>query len=163
MYDCHHNSRGNTLSTHVADAEEQLLVANEEIKKVATHFTGWSQRTKDIYIITPQAERMGQHLLLDAHRNAQLAADTCLLQIRLLQVTVVLGKTGNNQTQRQQTKQHQDADGNTHLHQLSINLLVIAHHGNLPLGIPFHIGIEHHALVAIVVLNGENEASAAGA
>ena len=69
MYHCHHDGRGNPLATHVADAEEQLLVADKEVVEVATHFAGSRQRTEDIDIVAPQTERTGQHLLLDIRRD----------------------------------------------------------------------------------------------
>ena len=38
LHDRHHDGRRHTLSRDVADAEEQLLVADVEIEEVATHF-----------------------------------------------------------------------------------------------------------------------------
>ena len=105
MYHRHHNGRGHSLATHITDTEEQLFIADEEVKQIATHLARRRQRTIDFYVFSPQTERAGQHLVLDMRRNAQFTANALLFQFRLLQLTVVPDKSCDDPAQHKETCQ----------------------------------------------------------
>ena len=52
MHHSHDKSGGNTLATDVADAEEQLLVADEMVVEVAAHNLCGDKRTVYVDIVT---------------------------------------------------------------------------------------------------------------
>ena len=82
---CHHHGRWHTLTTDIADAEKQFLVANKIVKDIATHRTGRYQRSTDLYIVTLDLGRLvWQHLHLDIAGNTQFTVDTLPHKVRCL-------------------------------------------------------------------------------
>ena len=154
MDDGHDHCRRRTLATDVTDAEEQLLVTDVVVVEVAAHFTGWFQKASHLQLLTSHLF-FRQHALLNLAGHVKFTVNTFLLQISLVQLTVVSGKATDNQGKYEQTHNHENPCGPSHRIQFGINLLVVAHQGNLPFGISLEIGIEYHALIAIRVFDGE--------
>ena len=83
-----HEERGrHTLARHVADAEEELLVAEVEVEEVAAHLLGRSQRGKELHVVAvlPGGELLGQHTHLYLAGDAQVTLYRCFLGRRVLQ------------------------------------------------------------------------------
>ena len=81
--DCHDQRCRHALSCHVADAEEQFLVADVEVEQVASHLLGRLQQTVYLQVVAfgIGRERLGYHGLLNVAGHAQFAADALLLGI----------------------------------------------------------------------------------
>ena len=54
MNHAHHHGRWGSLATDIADAEEQLFVADKVVIEVATYLTGRYQRAEYIHIVMLQ-------------------------------------------------------------------------------------------------------------
>ena len=50
----HQHGRGRTLAADIANAEEQLPVADKVVEQVASHLSGRRQRTEDIHLVVVQ-------------------------------------------------------------------------------------------------------------
>ena len=90
-----HDQRGrHTLARDVADAEEELLVADVEVEEVAAHILGRCQRTVDVDVVALGVgwERLGEHGHLYVVGHPQLVLDGGLRGRRGLQVVDVLGE-----------------------------------------------------------------------
>ena len=90
----------------------------------------------------------GQHGLLNAAGHAQLAANTFALHIHCLQLAGATGKSQHDQTEDGQTRQHEYTDVEAHHAQLGVDLTVVTHDADLPVGLALEIGKEHIALIA---------------
>ena len=73
--------KGDALAGHVADAEEELLVADVEVEEVAADFLGGRQRGVEQHavLVVAGGELLGEHAHLDVAGNAQVALDGGLL------------------------------------------------------------------------------------
>ena len=71
----HEERGGSTLARHVADAEEQLVVAEIEVEQVATYLLGRCQRGKELHVVAVvlRRELLGQHTHLDVTGNTEVA------------------------------------------------------------------------------------------
>ena len=96
MNDSHQHGRRCTLAADIADAEEQLLVADEVVIEVAAYLTGRHQRSADIHIVCFQVAG-GQHALLYLTGHTQFACYALFLQSLLLQLLLVPRKISHNE------------------------------------------------------------------
>ena len=90
----HKHGSGNTFTTDIANTEEELIVANIEVKKVATYCLGWCQRTIDVNIVTLRIRResLRQHRHLDIMGYLKLTLHRCLLGCRITQLIDIAGQ-----------------------------------------------------------------------
>ena len=94
MGERHYHRCRDALAADVADAEMQLLVADEKVVEVAAHFLGRLQYAVDVDVLALGVGRVGlwQHFHLDILGDTQLVVDTLLLHVGQLQAPVVSGK-----------------------------------------------------------------------
>ena len=112
----HQHGGRNTLATDVADAEEQLLVADEVVEEVATNLFGREQHAVDVNVgALLVTHLLGQHLHLDAAGYAQLAVDALLRSLGVLQFFVVLDEVADDESQDDDGCQIGQQDGTVHL------------------------------------------------
>ena len=70
----HHQRRGHALAAGIANAEEELVVAQEEVVDVASHLAGGNQSAGNVDIAMAQV-LVGQHVALDALGHLELTVD----------------------------------------------------------------------------------------
>ena len=88
MGHAHDHGRRGTLTTDIADAEEEFFVADVVVEQVATHLPGRYQRAVDIDIVAPH-ELFGQHVLLNLAGHVQFAVDALFFGIDLVETLQV--------------------------------------------------------------------------
>ena len=108
----HDDGRRHALAADVADAEEQFLVADEEVEQVAADLTGWCQRAKDVDVVAFREwwKLLGQHRLLNFPGYLQFAADALLLHVGTLQLHDVERGAVCDEDNQQESHQHQQGD-----------------------------------------------------
>ena len=86
--DCHEKRGGHTFARDVADAEEELLVAEVEVEQVAAHIFGRGQRGIDLNVVAvgPCGELIGQHAHLYAACDADVPVYRSFLGCCVLQL-----------------------------------------------------------------------------
>ena len=91
---CHHQRGGNAFSRYVADAEEELLVAQVEVEEVAANALGRGQLSENVDIVTlgEGREDFGQHGHLDVVGNAQLTLHGGFFRCSLLQLVHIVAQ-----------------------------------------------------------------------
>ena len=92
----HHQGGRHTLACHVADAEIELLVADEEVEEVATHLLGRHHLAEDVDVCALRERRIDlrQHLLLDVAGNLQFLLHRHIRGRRVLQFLHVVRQRG---------------------------------------------------------------------
>ena len=148
---CHHHRRRNTFPAHVANAEKQFFVANEKVEQIATHLSSRNQMSENIEVATlwERWKLLGQHRLLDALRNAQLTADALLLHISLMQTHDAVHGAVDDDTNQQESRQHQQGNEQAHLPEFPVHLSVVAYKSHLPMGAFLHAEVVNVALVLL--------------
>ena len=89
----HNKCRRNTFAANIADTEEELLIANQEIEEVAPHFLGWLQYSIDIEVLAFR-ERwivLREHFRLDVFCDEQFAIQSLFLHRSLMETLEVVG------------------------------------------------------------------------
>ena len=76
--DGHHQRCRHAFAGNVADAEEQFIVAQEEVKEVATDTLGRRQHAVNLYLVTMRecGERLRQHSHLNMVCNIQFTLNS---------------------------------------------------------------------------------------
>ena len=149
----HHHSRRDALATHVAYAEEQLLIANIVVIQVTTHLTRRHQRTVDFHVVMLQ-QVMGQHALLYLEGHVQLSIDTLLFGIRLTQTLEVTRGTPHDESNQNKTSYHQCQEIPTYPGQLAEHFFVVQCTDQDPVRIAAYWTVEHMMLIALLVFEG---------
>ena len=150
----HHHSRRDALATHVAYAEEQLLVANVIVVQVTAHLTRRHQRTVDFHVIMLQ-EVVRQHALLYLEGHVQLSIDTLLFGIRLTQTLEVTRGTPHDESNQNKTSYHQCQEIPTYPGQLAEHFFVVQCTDQDPVRIAAYWTVEHMMLIALLVFENE--------
>ena len=89
---CHHQRRGDALAGDVAYAEEEFVVADEEVVQVASYFPCGHHDGSQVHV-TPllfRRQGLGQHSHLYLAGNAQLVVHLVLLGTDFLKMALVL-------------------------------------------------------------------------
>ena len=106
----------------------------------------------------------GQHLGLDVLGNAQLAVGMLLTQVAFIQVLEVAVVAVQDEPQQGETCQHHQDEVAAHPREFGIDLVVVAHLNDLPVGFTPHEGIIDVGLgTVIAVCEGDHLAMTAGA
>ena len=76
----HQHGGRHPLARHIADTEEQVLVADKEVEQVTANSLRGCQQTEEVQILTLREwrELLRKHRLLDVARQFQLTSDRCL-------------------------------------------------------------------------------------
>ena len=154
VYHAHHHRRRHTLAAHVADAEEELLVADEVVVEVAAHLACRHQRTIDTHVVVLQ-EVVGQHALLYLAGHEQLSGDTILLCIGLAQTLEVARGAPHDESKQDQTSYHQRQETPAYPGQLEKHILVVQCADQDPVRIAAHGMVVHVMLVAVLIFEDE--------
>ena len=132
--DGHHKRAWHTLTCHIADTEEEFLVTDIEIVKVASHFLGRHQCGKDIYIGTIGEGRklLRQQTHLNGTGNLQLAFDGALLLLGSYQAAGIADGEPENEAHEGKTCQHHDYQPGSQSTKRTEDLAVEAYDGHRP-------------------------------
>ena len=98
FHDTHDEGGRNPFSADVANAEEQLFVADEEVVQVAAHLACRGQRAVQPHVVRCQSVFAGQHLSLNVLCYLQLPVNALLFHLALLQAVPVFGKLLHNES-----------------------------------------------------------------
>ncbi len=97
----HQHGRGCPLSSHVADAEEQLAVTGIKVEDISAHFPGRLQGA-----IHKGRERLGKHFLLNAPGDRKFAAHAGLFRGRFPELGFTAGETLDHESENGQAQEH---------------------------------------------------------
>ena len=154
VYDPHQHGCCRSLAADVADAEEQLLVADIVVIEVAADLTGGFQHSLQLQALDAQLA-LWQHALLYLTGHAQLAVDAFLLGIHLLQPLQVLRRTPHNQSGKDETQDNRQHQHHAHHAQSAEDFVVVQHIDEHPVGISAHRRVEDMILMTILALHHE--------
>ena len=154
LCDCHHQRCRHGFSRHIANAEEQLLIADVEVEQVATHIFRWFQQSVYIYIVAVgiRWEHLRNHRLLYFAGNAQLTTDALLFGINLLQALCLFSHIPYDEGEQGQAKQGQTQHLKARAEQVVIHHLVFGYHCHRPAHTLVNRCKEHVQLLAVLVL-----------
>ena len=107
--DGHQQRGGNPLAGNVADAEQQLVVADVVVVQVAAHELSWILQPTDIYGFVILCQFVGgQQRLLDFAGDGELVLNVLLLGTHLVELPQVLDRTvGDEHHRKDACKGHQ--------------------------------------------------------
>ena len=97
----HDDGRGDTLSADVADAEEQLFVAQEEVVDITANLSCGHQRAGYLQVVAVGVgqEFLGQHAHLYLLSDAQFAAQPFLYDLGFVQFPFVACKAVDDESE----------------------------------------------------------------
>ena len=145
----HHQRRGHALAAGIANAEEELVIAQEEVVDVASHLAGGNQSAGNVDIAMAQV-LVGQHVALDALGHLELTVDAHALVLVFYQALVVLEETIDDISQQGKAHEHEKEYLEPQPHQLAKHLIVVAHHRHLPVRLALHVVEEHTRILTIL-------------
>ena len=144
----HNQRRRNAFAAHVTDAEEEFLVSHKEVVEVATHLLGRSDEAG--YLGTVHAgKRLWYHGTLNIVGHTELAPNVFLSQPGFAQSACVAHKPENQENHHGQCQQVQHGDVESHVVELTIDLVVVAHNGYNPVRVAPDVGEKNVGVVAI--------------
>ena len=169
MYLGHDDSRRDALAADVADAEEQLLVAQEVVIDVASHLACRFEHAEDLHVVRlglclptlpgagrTRSEVARQHFVLYGLGDAKLLVDQVLTCLRLTKSLFAAHRTMDDEAQQSEAQQHEEHQLEAHHVECAIHLVVVAHHGHLPVGLAPHVGeIDVGAFAGLLAVEGD--------
>ena len=149
--DRHHERGGNALAAHVADAEIEFFLPDEEVIKVAAHLLGGNNLSGHVDVLRFRIVREGlrKHGHLDVAGNLQFAFDPAFLFGYVLQAPLVPGGRIQDIAHQEDTDQLEEDDEESDLVDIGIDFLVRHDDGHRPAG-AVDGGIEHVFLLTLV-------------
>ena len=152
--DCHDERCRHALSCHVADAEEQFLVAYVEVEQVASHLLGRLQQTVYLQVVAfgIGRERLGYHGLLNVAGHAQFAADALLLGIYPVDALEGASAQPHDDGEHDQSGGYEGKHLERHDVQVGVDVLMLVDDGHRPSHAPVHGSIVYVEPVSLAVV-----------
>ena len=162
--DRHHQRRGDALAAHVAHAEEELLVPDEEVVQVAAHLLGRDDGGGHVQVVPLREGRkgLGHHGHLDAGGDVQLALNAFPLLLHSLEFELPPDERTQHQDNHRQAHQLEEEHHGPQAAQAGIDVIFRDHRGHRPVG-AFDGGAVFQGILRILALGRAYQITAVAA